>query len=143
MLTLSEVGFPAVFHRDDVDQRGLHGEADALLQDEKDLHCREILRFVEDATQRHGCWHTDRAASKTDALLHLQVSALCTLMRNLVSVLGSSLNGAAASDKKHTFVTHLFKSKQLEIAVMPPEQFALEVLMEKSLRCTAEVHARA
>ena len=70
--------------------------------------------------------------SKTDALLNLQVSAFWTLMKEPISFFGSSLNAAAASEKKHGFITHLSKCKQFEIAVMPPEQLALEVLMEKS-----------
>ena len=69
--------------------------------------------------------------SKTDALLNLQVSAIWIQMKEPISFLGSSLYGAAASEKNRGFVTHLLKSKQFEIAVMPPEQLALEVLMEK------------
>ena len=49
-----------------------------------------------------------------------------------MSFLGSSLNGATASEKMPSAVTLLLKSKQFEIAVMPPEQLALEVFMEKS-----------
>ena len=43
----------------------------------------------------------------------------------------NSLTGAAASEK-YRFVTHLSKSKQFDIALMAPEQLALEVLMERS-----------
>ena len=69
--------------------------------------------------------------SKAGALLNLQVSAYWTL-KEPNSFLGSSLNGAAASEKRQSIITHLLKSKQYEIAVMPPEQLVLEVLMEKS-----------
>ena len=70
--------------------------------------------------------------SKTDALLNLQFPAFWTLMKEPVSFLGSSLNGAAASKKKHSFITHLLKSNHFEIAMMPPEELALEVVIEKS-----------
>ena len=69
---------------------------------------------------------------KTDALLNLQVSAHWTLMKEPSSFLGSSLNGAAAAEKKHSFITHLLKDNHYEIAVMPPEQRMSEVLMERS-----------
>ena len=61
--------------------------------------------------------------SKTDALLNLQVSAFRTLMKEQS---GSSLK---ASEKEHSFIPHLLKSKQSEIAVVPPEKLAMEVLM--------------
>ena len=83
--------------------------------------------------------------SQTDALLNVQVSALWILMKEPLPFLGSSLNGAAVPDKKHTFITHLLKSKQFEIAVMPPARAGGVGSLdgEVRVRCTAEVHARA
>ena len=56
--------------------------------------------------------------SKTDVLLNMQVSTFWTLMKEPMSFLGLSLNGAAASEKNHSFITHFLKSKQVEIAVV-------------------------
>ena len=50
-----------VFHRNVIGQRDLHCEADVSVHDETDFHCCETLRCVQCATQRHECWHTDRA----------------------------------------------------------------------------------
>ena len=123
---------PAVFQRDDAGQRDLHCEADGSVQDEIGIHCCETPRC---ASKMH---HNDMnvgiqiaLTSKTDALLNLQVSASWTLMKEPRSFLGSKLNGAAAS-------AHLFKSKKFEIALILPEQLALEksalVERQKSMR---------
>ena len=50
---------------------------------------------------------------------------------DIALALRGEANGESASEKKHSFITHLFKSTLFEIAVMP-WQLALGVLMERS-----------
>ena len=74
------------------------------------------------------------------------VSPFRTLTKEPIWFLGSPLNGGAASEKKHSFTTHLFTSKQFEIAVMRPVELALEVILEKpeglSTRCQSSARVR-
>ena len=54
-------------------------EAGGSVQDENVFHCCETLRLVQDATQRHGCWQTDRADVEDGLPLELAGVALLRL----------------------------------------------------------------
>ena len=84
-----DVGFPAVFHRDDVaKQMGRCNTMTSIvakLSDVSKIQYNDMIVGIPIAL-----------TSKTDDYLNLQASAFWTLMKEPISFLGSSLNGAAA-----------------------------------------------
>ena len=67
-----------------------------------------------------------------------------TRMTSIDSQMRSSLDGAAASDKKHSFTTHLLKSKKVHDCCDAATASRVgSIDGEVRVHCTAQVHARA
>ena len=88
------------------------------------LFCCEPLGCFQDVTQRHYCWHTDRADVEDGRPLVLDSDEGANFVPWIITSWRSSVLQEAE-------LHHSLVEEQTVRAVMPPEQLALDVLMER------------